>query len=74
MSSVAAYLLCFAKEETAFTIYCDLIENIYPKNFFVKGNYGVTLIGLLAETYFLKEYFVYLVTKVKWGLISHERD
>ena len=48
MSSVAAYLLCFAREETAFAMYCDLIENIYPKNFFVKGNYGVTLIGLLA--------------------------
>lgn len=55
-------------------MYCDLIENIYPKNFFVKGNYGVTLIGLLAETHFLKEYFVHIVTKVKGALILHERD
>ena len=73
MSAIAAYLLCFAKEETAYTIYCDLIENIFPKNFFVKGNYGVNLIGLLAETHFLKEYFIHILTVVKAGLISHDR-
>jgi hypothetical protein len=33
----------------------------------------MTLIGLLAETHFLKEYFVHIITKVKAGLISHER-
>ena len=73
MSGIAAYLLCFCSEKVAFAIFCDLIESVYPKNFFVRNNYGVTLIGLLAETYFLKEYFIHYLTKVKGPLISHER-
>ena len=73
MSGIAAYLLCFCNEKVAFTIFCDLIESVYPKNFFVRNNYGVTLIGLLAETYFLKEYFIHYLTVVKGPLISHER-
>ena len=48
MSSIAAFLLCFCSEETAYIIFCDLIENILPDKFLVKGNYGMTLIGLLA--------------------------
>jgi hypothetical protein len=34
MSGIAAFLLCFAQEETAFIIFCDLIENIFPPMFF----------------------------------------
>ena len=74
MSSIAAFLLCFCSEETAYIIFCDLIQNILPDKFLVKGNYGMTLIGLLAETHFLKEYFVHIVTKVKMPLISNYRD
>jgi hypothetical protein len=33
MSGIAAFLLCFAQEETAFVIFCDLIENIFPGMF-----------------------------------------
>lgn len=54
MSSISAFLLCFCSEESAYTIFCDLIENILPEKFLVKGNYGVNLIGLLAHTHFLK--------------------
>lgn len=74
MSSIAAFLLSFCSEETAYIIFCDLIENILPDKFLVKGNYGMTLIGLLAETHFLKEYFVHIITKVKMPLISHYRE
>lgn len=74
MSSIAAFLLCFCSEESAYTIFCDLIENILPDKFLVKGNYGMNLIGLLAETHFLKEYFIHIITKVKMPLISHCRD
>lgn len=48
MSSVAAFLLCFCSEESAYIIFCDLIENIFPHKFLEKGNYGINLIGLLA--------------------------
>lgn len=34
MSGIAAFLLCFAQEESAFVIFCDLIENIFPPKFF----------------------------------------
>ena len=74
MSGVTAFLLCFCDENSAFTIFCDLIENIYPPKFFVKGNYGVNLIGMLAEIHFLKHYYLYWVEKVKMPLIAHERN
>jgi hypothetical protein len=48
MSGIAAFLLCFAEEENAFIIFCDLLEHIYPSNFFERSNFGVALIGLLA--------------------------
>jgi len=34
MSGIAAFLLCFADEETAFCIFCDLIENVFPSMLF----------------------------------------
>jgi hypothetical protein len=74
MSSIAAFLLCFSDEKTAYSIFCYLIEVFYPKNFFVKGNYGVTLLGLLAETHFLKEFFIHHLVDIKGPLIFHNRD
>lgn len=65
MSGIAAFLLCFASEETAYCIFCDLIENIMPTRFFERNNFGVPLIGLSAEIYFLKEYYWILVEKKK---------
>lgn len=32
------------------------------------------MIGLLAETYFLKSYFVHYLLKIKGPLIFHDRD
>jgi hypothetical protein len=57
MSGIAAFLLCFATEEAAFAIFCDLLQHIFPHMFFERSNCGVALIGLLAEIHFLKEYF-----------------
>ena len=48
MSGIAAFLLCFADEETAFCIFCDLIENVFPRMFFERSTSGVALIGLLS--------------------------
>lgn len=48
MSGIAAFLLCFASEEASYTIFCDLIENIFPAMFLERNSYGVPLIGLLA--------------------------
>jgi hypothetical protein len=74
MSSIAAYLLCFCTEESAYSIFCDIIENILPKNFLIRGEFGTDLIGLMAEIHFLKEYFVHLLTNVKGKLICHFRE
>lgn len=57
MSGIAAFLLCFASEESSYIIFCDLLENIFPPCFFERSSFGVALIGLLAEIYFLKEYY-----------------
>ena len=46
MNNVVCFLLCFASEETAFNIFCYLLENIYPANFFMKTKFGTSLIGL----------------------------
>lgn len=70
MSGIAAFLLCFSKEEDAYIIFCDLIENIFPKMFFERNDFGVALIGLLAEIYFLKEYYIHYLTVVKGNLIA----
>jgi hypothetical protein len=48
MSGVAAFLLCFSSEKTAFVLFCDLLENVYPYDFFLKNDYGISLSGLLA--------------------------
>ena len=48
MSGVAAFLLCFSSEKTAFTLFCDLLENVYPYDLFLKSDYGISLSGLLA--------------------------
>jgi hypothetical protein len=65
MSGIAAFLLCFAQEETSYTIFCDLIENIFPPMFFERNIFGVPLIGLMAEIHFLKEYYWIFVGKKK---------
>ena len=54
MSGIGAFLLCFAQEQTAYVIFCDLIQNIFPPMFLERNIYGVPLIGLLAEIHFLK--------------------
>ena len=48
MSGVAAFLLCFSSEKTAYTLFCDLLENVYPNDFFMKDDYGITLSGLIT--------------------------
>jgi hypothetical protein len=35
-------------------LFCDLLENVYPHDFFTKSNYGITLSGLLASTQYLQ--------------------
>jgi hypothetical protein len=45
MNYIVAFLLCFASEKNAFLIFCHLIENIIPKNFFAKTAKGLSLIG-----------------------------
>ena len=54
MSGVAAFLLCFSSQKTAYTLFCDLLENVYPEDFFIRNDYGISLSGLLAESYFLQ--------------------
>lgn len=46
MNIVVCFLLCFSSVETAFNLYCYLIENVLPKNFLLKTSTGVQLIGL----------------------------
>lgn len=65
MSGIAAFLLCFASEETSYVIFCDLIENILPPLFFERNVFGVPLVGLMAEIYFLKEYYWMFIQKKK---------
>jgi hypothetical protein len=45
MNYIVAFLLCFANEENAFLMFCHIIENILPKNFFAKTAKGLSLIG-----------------------------
>lgn len=42
--------------------------------FFARSNFGVALIGLLAEIHFLKEYYEHFVKNVKKNLLLKERD
>lgn len=74
MSGIAAFLLCFAEEESAYIIFCDLLEHIFPSMFFARSNFGVALIGLLAEIHFLKEYYEHYVKTVKKNLLLKERE
>lgn len=74
MSGIAAFLLCFAEEESAYVIFCDLLEHIFPSQFFARSSFGVALIGLLAEIHFLKEYYEHFVTSVKKNLLLKERE
>ena len=48
MNNIACYLRCFASENLAFNIFCYLLENIYPNNFFLKTKFGNGLYGLMA--------------------------
>ena len=73
MSGIAAFLLCFAQEATAFAIFCDLIDNIFPAMFLERSEFGVALIGLLAETHFLKEYY-WIFVNSKRQLLMHEME
>jgi hypothetical protein len=74
MSGISAFLLCFASEESSYIIFCDLLENIFPPMFFERSSSGVALIGLLAEIYFLKEYYEYYVKNNKKQLLLRERS
>lgn len=74
MSGIAAFLLCFAEEESAYVIFCDLLEHIFPSMFFARSSFGVALIGLLAEIHFLKEYYEHYVKSVKRNLLLKERE
>ena len=42
---IMAFILCFTNEENAFLMFCHLIDNILPKNFFAKTAKGLSLIG-----------------------------
>jgi hypothetical protein len=74
MSGIAAFLLCFASEEAAFAIFCDLLHHIFPLMFFERSNCGVALIGLLAEIHFLKEYYERVLIRGKRNLLLKERE
>ena len=55
-------------------IFCDLLEHIFPSMFFARSNFGVALIGLLAEIHFLKEFYEHYVKSVKRNLLLKERE
>ena len=65
MSAIAAFLLCFSSESEAFEIFCDLLENIIPQGLYNHSNNGSSLIGLLAEVYFIKKKFFYFAGVIK---------
>lgn len=56
MNYIITFLLCFSFEETAFWLFCHIIENILPPMFFQKSEKGTGLIGILAEKFVLSSF------------------
>jgi hypothetical protein len=71
MVPTASFLLCLANAQSAFAILCSTIEAVLPFFLFDSEMSGT---WLAAEAYFMKEYLVHILTKVKWPMLKRFRS